>query len=357
MRNVILLLSVTALILLFVGGCERKVVNEIIGETPPGGAFTCFNCHDDTGATGQAILAARQGYDLSKHGTGDTWNRNRNYSSGYSSCERCHTNEGFVARVTGEAFDVDHFTRIACFTCHAPHSSGTLQMRVNTPVTLGDGSTFNNGKGNTCASCHQSRRDAVSYVEETDTLSTHFGPHHGPQADMLMGTNAWEYDGYDYAEDSPHRHAPDACVHCHMAPGVYATGGHAFYLEDEGHEYENVTGCNSGCHAGNVEDFDYEGVHEEIEVLLENLATLLENAGLMEWILEDGELLFEPVDDRPVGSADSAGAVFNYLFVEEDRSHGIHNPEYAKDILESTIDFLTGGGTLSRPQIDPIAAH
>jgi len=357
MRNAMLLLSIAALILITIGGCERKVVNEIISETPPGGVFTCFNCHEDTGETGQAILAARQGYDMSKHGTGDTWNRNRNNESFYAACEKCHTNEGFVANVTGEAFDVEHFTRIGCFTCHAPHSSGTLQMRVNVPVTLGDGTIFNNGMGNTCASCHQGRRDAVSYVEGTDTLSTHFGPHHSNQADMLVGTNAWEYDGYEYSDDSPHRYAPDACVHCHMAPSLYATGGHAWYLEDEEHEYENTVGCNTGCHAGNVQDFDHEGVHDEIEQLLDDLATLLENAGLMEWVLEEGDLVFEPVDDRPVGSADSAGAVFNYLFVAEDRSHGIHNPEYAEDVLQSAIEFLTNGGAPKQIATEPMAAH
>ncbi len=355
MRNTMLLLFFAALVLVIAGGCERKVVNEVVSEAPPGGVFACFNCHTDTDETGQEIRAARQGYVLSKHGTGDTWNRNRNI--GYGSCEGCHTSQGFIARVTGVPYEGDEFSRIECFTCHAPHTSGTLEMRVNGPVELGDGTIFNNGKGNTCASCHQGRRNAESYVSGTDTLSTHFGPHHGPQSDMLMGTNAWEYDGWDYPDDSPHRHAPDACVHCHMAPGVYATGFHTWYLEDEEHEYENVIGCNTGCHAGNVEDFEHEGVHDSIEVLLEDLATLLENAGLMEYILEDGELLFEPVDDRPVGSADSAGAVFNYLFVEEDRSHGIHNPDYAMDILESTIDFMTNGPAPKRDLTEPIAAH
>jgi formate-dependent nitrite reductase cytochrome c552 subunit len=259
--------------------------------------------------------------------------------------------------VTGESFNVDHFTRIGCFTCHAPHSSGTLQMRVSGPVTLGDGTAFDNGSGNTCASCHQGRRDAESYVEGTDTLSTHFGPHHSNQADMLMGVNAWEYEDYEYSDDSPHRHAPDACVHCHMAPMLYATGGHAFYLDDEEHEYENITGCNTGCHAGNVESLNHENVQEDIESMLSQLEILLDNAGLMEWVMDEGELVFEPVDGRPVMSADSAGAVFNYLYVYEDRSHGVHNPDYAMDVLQSTIDFMTNGGAPHRISTDPIAAH
>ncbi|MEJ2722717.1 MAG: hypothetical protein P8181_16505, partial [bacterium] len=44
---------------------------------------------------------------------------------------------------------------------------------------------------------------------------------------------------------------------------------------------------------------------------------------------------------------DSAGAVWNYLIVHEDRSEGIHNPKYIKSLLQSSIDFMTAGGAQS----------
>jgi len=39
-----------------------------------------------------------------------------------------------------------------------------------------------------------------------------------------------------------------------------------------------------------------------------------------------------------------AGALFNYLYVEEDRSEGIHNTDYSKALLEASLAEL-GVGT------------
>ena len=41
-------------------------------------------------------------------------------------------------------------------------------------------------------------------------------------------------------------------------------------------------------------------------------------------------------------------ALYNYLFVTEDRSHGVHNPKYAAAILQASIDDLTGGIDVDR---------
>jgi hypothetical protein len=48
-------------------------------------------------------------------------------------------------------------------------------------------------------------------------------------------------------------------------------------------------------------------------------------------------------------SADSAGAVWNYMMYAEDRSKGIHNPLYVKDLLASSINYISGPA--------PLAAH
>ncbi len=39
-------------------------------------------------------------------------------------------------------------------------------------------------------------------------------------------------------------------------------------------------------------------------------------------------------------SSARAGALWNYLTVLEDRSDGVHNPKYAKDLLQAAIDAL-----------------
>ena len=44
----------------------------------------------------------------------------------------------------------------------------------------------------------QGRRNVNDYVFDGVTLSRYFGPHHGPQSDMLFGSNGYEYAGYTY---------------------------------------------------------------------------------------------------------------------------------------------------------------
>ncbi len=356
MKYAILTLAFAALLLLVVGGCERKIVNEVSSEPPPGQTAACFTCHSDSSPTGQAILEAQLGWSMSQHALTDTYNRNRNNESFYQSCEPCHTNEGFVAQATGVPFDGENFSRIWCFTCHEPHSTGLLQPRVKSAVTLLDGTVFNRENANTCATCHHSRADVNTYVVDDDTLSTHWGPHHSVQADMLLGTNGYEY-GSVSGGPSPHGSVDDGCLHCHMAPGLYGTGDHAFWMANEEEDYENTKGCNTanGCHAGTLESFAHDGVQADIESKLEELAGLLYDAGLMEWVVEGTDSLFEPTDGRPVATADSAGALFNYLFVHEDRSMGIHNPDYAEGLLDAAIEFMTPGKAAKVPA--PLAAH
>jgi hypothetical protein len=351
-----------AVLLLVVSGCERKIVNEVSSEPPPGQTAACFTCHSDSSPTGQLILEAQQSYSMSVHGTGENWNRNRVYSSRYQVCEGCHTNEGFVARMTGVPYDGEYFSRIGCFTCHKPHSSGSLQPRVTSAVTLLDGTVFDRENANTCASCHHARENVNTFVPDLvandDTLTNHWGPHHSVQADMLMGTDAYEYSGVS-GGPSPHGSAADGCLHCHMAPGLYSTGFHAFNMADEAQDYENTNGCNTtnGCHAGTLDSLGHDGVQADVEVKLEELAGLLYDAGLLEWVKsEDGtDSTLEPTSGRHIATVDSAGAVYNYLFVHEDRSLGVHNPDYTEELLDATISFMTP--KKSAPGLDPLAAH
>lgn len=357
MKQSAFLVLLAIAVLLVIAGCERKVVNEIVQEAPAADIGACFTCHSDSDVK---LVAARQQYELSVHYLGDTQNRNRNNSSRYASCEGCHTNEGFVARVTGEPFEGDHFTTISCFTCHQPHTSGTLGLQTMAAVTLENGGTFNNGAGNLCASCHHSRADVDTYIVAGDTLNTHWGPHHSNQSDMLAGTNGYEFAGYDYGS-SPHgAGAEDGCLQCHMNKSLWGTGGHAFNMTDEEEEYENVSGCNTGCHEGSVEGFDHDGLQADITDKLLTLETLLLDAGLLALVDEDGELIPEPNEDHVLASVDEGGALFNYLFIKEDRSKGIHNPDYAEDLLQSAIDFMSAAKAPENPgQVDGgmIAAH
>jgi hypothetical protein len=304
--------------------CSRDITYV---EQPIPGPQGCFECHSDT--TTFLVAAAGQ-WENSAHASGRTLNENT------GNCSGCHTSEGFVARTKGAApGSVDNPTAIHCFTCHAPHTNGDFQLRWNTIAKLQNGAQFDLGAGNLCVACHQARRNVKTYVTNPVTLSTRFGPHHGVQGDMLIGSNGYEYAGYTY-EITNHRSAlDDGCLDCHFKTGIgYVVGGHSFNMESElgGEEVRNVAAC-ADCH-GSIEDFnDVGGVQETVDQYAEELAGILQGAGLI------------GTDGLPLAvttSADSAGAVWNYLMATEDRSHGVHNPKYILGLLKSAIEFMQG---------------
>ncbi len=359
--TIILLVGAVAMV-----GCERKIVNEVEQNLA---ASSCFTCHGDQDFS---LVAARQQYDNSKHGSGDNINRNRNEASYYRGCERCHTMEGFVDHIGGPEATGEHFSTITCFACHEPHTDGDLGLRATEPVTLADGEVFDFGKSNLCANCHQSRRDVNTYVSEEVELSTHWGPHHSDQSDVLMGTGGYEYAGVTYTNSAHSSVALRGCVDCHMGTSqANLVGGHTFSMRDEGGGFQNIFSCNvEGCHAGDPlndlnrmadQDFDgdgtVEGVQDEIRAMLSELAGALVDAGLLEGDEEHG---YHPVDGRVISDIDSSGALWNYLVIAEERSYGIHNTDYAVALLESATNFITTGnpsGVSRRVSGELAAAH
>ena len=89
----------------------------------------------------------------------------------------------------------------------------------------------------------------------------------------------------------------------------------------------------TGCHEG-LEDYNYNNVQTDVHDMAMQLEAMLIAAGLMD---DTGHAM-----SGVTTSADSAGAVYNYLIVHEDRSEGVHNSTYAKDLLQSSMDFLSG---------------
>jgi hypothetical protein len=314
---------------------------------------SCFFCHSDADFS---LIAARQQHDMSGHATGSAYNINRHNDILYIQCEGCHTNEGFVADATGVPAAGDQFTPVGCYTCHEPHTTGTLSLRVEDPVMLADGTSYDRLKSNICAACHQSRRNVNTYVVDNTTLSNSYGPHLGPHSDMFLATNAYEYDGYSYDHNHPHGLAHTGCLWCHEVPSLYATGGHTFGMKDEDTGYENVTGCNY-CHGGDVNDFDHEGEQTDIVEALDSLGTLLLAANLLELVDIGGVMVPLPTEGRVVMTADSAGAVFNYIFVRNDGSKGMHNIAYAEDLLQSSIEFMNSAKAAERKRLDLLSTH
>lgn len=345
------LIVLTGVMLLVAVGCERKVTGNV--DFPDNSSVGCFTCHSDTDV---ALREARIQFENSVHAIAENSNRNRLYSPGYQSCERCHTSQGFIAYVTGVPADGENFTGLDCFSCHAPHTNGDLRLRVESAVTLENGASFDRGPANLCATCHHSRRNVNTFVVDSVNMNSRFGPHHSNQGDMLIGEGGYEYAGYAYTNSWHSTGVSRGCVMCHMSPSEHeSVGGHSWWMRNEDRGFQNISGCNAtGCHdtaplttLDRPANGDFnnngtiEGVQDEIRGLADTLLGLLVAANLTN---SSGV----PVS-RIVATADSAGAVYNYAFIEEDRSFGVHNTNYSVGILQSAINFIRTGDPNGAP--------
>lgn len=343
MKRTMLTLMGLALILLALVGCEREITGDT--ELVDNSNDNCLECHN-------GYLDQAQGeWANSVHASGtsvDYTNR------GGTDCTRCHNQQGYVSYLeTGELPDVpfENVSAIGCFTCHNPHENGDLSIRHVSAVEFANGEMFDHGQGNQCASCHQSRLD-VRTVTDGVATHAHWGPHHGPQGEMIEGTGGYEFPGesYEFAT-SPHALVVrDACIGCHMGNPTthvgYELGGHSWNMTIEGSDEELSGLCSdASCHGDDADSYDFtadddydmngstDGYQTEIHGMLDSLDVLLTAQG----VLSDGHPAGGVISDGHL-----AGALYNYLLIEEDRSFGVHNFNYTRSLLEASIDYVSG---------------
>ncbi|RMD91866.1 MAG: T9SS C-terminal target domain-containing protein [Calditrichaeota bacterium] len=321
----------------------------------------CGRCHEEEPYHRKNIQWKRSG-----HSAGDVA-----FGAERTTCAPCHSGYGFVNRIDPDVpFEQGTgFPFISCAVCHDPHNAQLPhQVRSLADVTLMNGETFTfGGMGKLCMNCHLSRRDAEVYVQE---WHDHYGPHHSNQADMLAGTNAITFDMH--IPSSNHKEVvPDACVTCHMAPtpgtgqpGRDYVGEHTFAMhwdggtpDDPTDDVYNVAACQQ-CH-GNIqtfadikakEDYDGDGVIEsaqdEVRGMMEEVGKLLPPLGSpeVEVTQEDYDPNLPDLTPEEVAKRKLyLKAAYNYKFVEEDGSHGIHNFQFAVNLLRVTHQALTTG--------------
>lgn len=341
-----------------VAGCERKIVNEIANNDQS--LNGCFACHGETSFDG-ALLQARGEWENSLHASGTSVDYT-NADRPNSDCQQCHNHQGFVNWIgTGEADTLVQSTvsSIHCFTCHAPHERGDLSLRISEAFTLMNGVVFDHGSANLCVNCHHSRTAMTADIGAgpTKTVNSRFGPHHGPQGDMLQGTHAFLFGGAAYPSSTHATSVQDGCIGCHMGnPQVhdgYNVGGHSFNMEYEAHDgtiYTLVKVCKD-CHgsysASGVTKFDdwklkdlngdgvVNGIQTEFDALRDSLGTLLVIRGVATRS-SSGAFTIKTIE-VPI---DVAGAVYNFMTYQEDRSRGIHNPLFIEAMLKRAIEYL-----------------
>jgi hypothetical protein len=275
--------------------------------------------------------------------------------AGSAGCVGCHTGQGFVGRISGAANIDTSYSAISCQTCHEPHgitkpSGAAHQLRTLDAVTLADGTQVANaGLGAICMNCHQARQNANTYVPNT-AGSAHYGPHHGPQADMLEGTNGFTY-GQAIPSSAHSEVVADTCVTCHMQtitdttdPALTLVGDHTFRLTFAGNATvppKQLVGACQGCHGPEITQVNFplmdydgdgviDGVQTEVQHLLDQLAVMLPPVGQAKSSLNIDSTWTQP----------QLEAAYNYLFVQSDGSLGIHNMAYTVGLLKASIADL-----------------
>jgi len=295
--------------------------------------LSCTECHNET----TLIVSKRAQFGRSVHGTGEAFLRGTS-----ANCAGCHGSEGAKARINAglpphdaSIEGVVNVSPYNCRTCHNIHTTFTkddlsltgAEEPVNFENTDG---TYDGGAGNLCANCHQIRNAQPEFTgADYQVTSSRFGTHHGVESQMLFGVGGLGVTG----TPSPHyQMVHDTCVGCHMG-------------EEHNHTYEpDVARCQA-CHT-DAQNFDMDGVQTEVKAMLDTLHTTFVDMKLLNpendlWAVWDpatGEFS-SPSADAPLTVSEAvAQAMWNYVFVTEDQSMGVHNSVYTKALLQQALD-------------------
>jgi hypothetical protein len=290
--------------------------------------------------------------------------------SARASCVPCHNSEWYIRiQIKGEAIPTADLAKPpeyghTCKTCHENENpTNILALRkVGDAILPAHNEVISAGVSAGCMSCHNSRRvNPDEYVKLNNR-----GTHDGPQAEMLSGTGAVTY-GETFGSSMHTNVTPKGCVTCHLdgAPaegerGYNQIGGHTFKMysdsgtpENTRDDVENIAVCQQ-CHPTfttfNVPakgDYDgngkVEGVQTEVNGLLTLIAAELPKdpvTGLISLPSGDVSKLATPEEQKIAINQRSAN--YNYVFVKNDGSFGIHNTAFAVQVLRTSYEKLTG---------------
>jgi hypothetical protein len=302
--------------------------------------------------------------------------------------------------ITSQA--ITDVTRPGCFTCHAPHARGNFSVRdtggVNIFTLIAGKNTAvwnSTNESNLCVKCHQPRMTSNFLIPGSTTTSwqpnaaktaatdtakiytTSWNNHvSGQMTQTLLGTGGVEIPGNLPYSNSYHTTLVGSktlgCPDCHMATVSSGTryGGHTFavrYVADlpstSAPSY-NLTGCNvTGCHTGVTTTEAHWTKRATIIAKIAELGKLMMDTTITKkWSLpQSGKAVaWVKVTPSTVNAFDSswsgngasstvplvivpafkAGALWNLVHVQNDKSHGMHNYQYTLALLQNSIDEL-----------------
>ncbi|MCL4436061.1 MAG: cytochrome c3 family protein [Thaumarchaeota archaeon] len=321
----------------------------------------------------------------SGHGTGEFVGSNYPHTATSTDCARCHTGQGFVnAQIRGEElvfpsmetptkkanmFAPELQAAVGCVTCHDPHQATdavngkSKQLRIEGEVTAPQGFTVDAGVSAVCVKCHADKRDA-QYLKDYIAGKYSRGAHGNTQADVFYGAGVVTFN--KTFSNSPHTSVvAEGCAECHMIStighGGNEAGGHTWNMVMK-NGTQNVAACSqSGCHAkGSITTFDRtasadfdgngktEGVQTEVKGLLAKLEAKLPKD-------KNGAVL-SLVNTNNTNELQRK-ALWNYWVIKNDGSNGVHNTQFAVQVLQETYKQLTGESAGSKVLTPPNIPH
>jgi formate-dependent nitrite reductase cytochrome c552 subunit len=269
-----------------------------------------------------------------------------------NTCGACHTT-GF-GEPTGGKLDgsTPNLDGIGCESCHGP---GSKHIAANTTAERKQNIT-RTPPDKTCMDCHGDRKptetpgvyrpgalnEPYKEITSADLSATApgslRGPHH-PAAAFLLG---WEGYGIDAPMPSPHSTLPNTCTNCHQkninpTTGKVDHGEHAQVPNTDTSRPE----CAS-CHGGRTgEHLVQDGVKVELIELggsIDGEPDSNAAGGLLGAYATAHSVKTAPATDPYVIAY--KGALWNYKYIFNDGSMGVHNPAFAKRILDDAKALL-----------------
>ncbi len=258
-----------------------------------------------------------------------------------ANCYKCHYTQGFIGAAGHKNFDSFKYPmfgtkvpsdtpNVGCDVCHDPH----VKTAANPYGTRKESAEL-------CVTCHEKKWQNATYSGTADAIGN--GYHWGDYSEF-QGTGN-------------HHHNDKGCVMCHMAGdvtdsdslGVPLVGHHTGRMRDVGPDGDpgtaddvlNVKVCQ-GCHPG-LDTFDRNGVQTALKAKLKLLEQKLKaaNSGFMP-PFQPGKCatchrgsnlpFIEETSDEVLKHAYA-----NFSLVLNDRSFGIHNPDYLKRLLDDSL--------------------
>ncbi|NNG17533.1 MAG: hypothetical protein HKM89_13740 [Gemmatimonadales bacterium] len=300
----------------------------------------CFKCH-----TTQINEWVNSGHALAAGGDIDAFNQE--HYAHVSSCQPCHTSEGFIEDNDPRyaTYEFEHeVSFIGCPTCHDPHigeagGGNYAQLRNTSPEEVqytfpyqpGDEEVprmEGYGPAQTCAQCHHGRRNTSNVQGQIANGYAHFGPHLSPQMDMFIGAGWYEIPGKTYNGVHQHQSISLACVECHM---VRDTMLHGEMVAHPFHTWNPTVGNCLPCHQG-ITDFDVNLAQTVVRTKLDQMAVLF---GYTDWA--DLEANWD--SQAPAVLPWQREALYAAFFVYEDGSFGVHNPAYTNALLDNAYAY------------------